>query len=204
MQPDRLCALALASWFGVAACGEAEGPPDPTPGSPSASAGSGGASAGSGGASAGSGGASAGSGGASAGSGGASAGSGGASAGSGGAGGPALVPLASCDPATAEDHTGDPSTSVVIASGAFAYAPPCIKVKKGASVVLPQSGSHPLRGMTKNGSQPNPIHAAEAAGPATLTVTFPDGGSYGYHCNFHGSDAPAGSSGMSGAVYVVD
>lgn len=178
MQRQPLIAAACGVLLAAVACGEEEAPPDPTLGSPSSvAAGRAGAA-------------------------GMSAGAGGSSAGAGGAA--THFAVASCEPSTAVDQTGVTAPKITIAAGATAYAPPCIKVKKGAVVALSQSSSHPLRGMANHGTQPNPIHAAEAAGPSELSVTFAEVGSYGFHCNLHGTDAPAGSSGMSGAVYVVE
>lgn len=229
MIPARLRAVVFVSLVALGACGETEGPPDPTPGSPGGFpgfAGSGGATAGSAGlagaagVSAGAGGAAAGgtaggagagqagSGGSTAGSAGSTAGtSGSGGAGAGGAGGSsasAFFAVASCDFATAEDKTSVTAVTITFAAGAPAYTPACVKVKKGTTVTFPQSSSHPLRGMVQNGTQPNPVTAAQATGPTSIPVTFTAAGSYGFHCDFHGADAAPGATGMSGAVYVVE
>jgi plastocyanin len=85
----------------------------------------------------------------------------------------------------------------------FKYSPACIKVKAGDMVSLPGMSGHPLAGMVTNGDQPNPISSGQPAGgyTSTVKVTFPDQGSFGFYCVFHGSDTTSGGS-MTGVVYV--
>jgi plastocyanin len=84
-----------------------------------------------------------------------------------------------------------------------AYAPPCLRIRAGASVLIQANAMHPLQGMVKNGSTPNPIAEGE---PATgwlqdTSFTFPSAGAYGFFCNVHGSDTSKPGS-MVGVVYV--
>ncbi|MBI5532686.1 MAG: hypothetical protein HY898_08235 [Deltaproteobacteria bacterium] len=95
-----------------------------------------------------------------------------------------------------------PATQVGFAEPA-SYAPRCVRVSAGASLVIQASTMHPLQGMTDNGDTPNPIAEGE---PSTgylqdTTFTFPKAGSFGFFCNVHGSDTSKSGS-MTGVVYV--
>jgi plastocyanin len=128
----------------------------------------------------------------------------GGSGGSGGSGGGMTTTsttadlLNGCDPATAEDHTAD-ATTTVNQSG-LAFAPQCIRIKAGSSVKFVDNFvSHPLVGGTvANGAKMpdanSPIKMTNSGTEATFM--FPDVGKYGYYCDIHAL------SGMVGAVFV--
>lgn len=117
----------------------------------------------------------------------------------GGAGGATTSDLVNgCDPATAEDHLADATTTVT--QSGFAYAPKCIKITAGSSVKFVSTfTSHPLVG----GEVVSGAKAADPGSPITMTstgteatFTFPDAGTYGYYCDIHAL------SGMVGAIFV--
>ena len=122
-----------------------------------------------------------------------------ATGGTGGTGGSTMSMLVNgCDPATAEDHSADATTTIT--SMGLKYSPPCIKISAGASVTFSSNfGAHPLVGgeFVDGMKQPDagsPIEATSSGNSATFT--FPNAGSYGYYCDFHVA------SGMAGAVFV--
>jgi len=107
--------------------------------------------------------------------------------------------VADCKFATAMDLSA--GTAEISVSGT-SYSPPCIKVKAGQTVTFKGSSTtHPLKGMVDHGTQPNPIVGPYTA--ASVPIAFPAEGAFGFHCTVHGGDKAPGSSGMSGAVYVV-
>jgi plastocyanin len=57
--------------------------------------------------------------------------------------------------------------------------------------------------MTANGTQPNPIPASTDVTTDSVSVAFPDAGTYGYYCMHHGHDAVGTAAAMSGGIYVV-
>ena len=99
-----------------------------------------------------------------------------------------------CDPATAEDHTTEPS--VTITFGGLAYTPACIRIAAGSSVTFSGAfSSHPLAAGedgVKDASSP----IAETATGTTATFMFPNAGAFPYFCTLHHA------SGMEGAVFA--
>jgi plastocyanin len=102
-----------------------------------------------------------------------------------------------CDPATAEDHTGQANVSIDFGGAlGFKYAPACIKVSPGTSVTFNGSFvSHPLAGGQGG--------VLDASSPITLTATgttasftLANAGTYPYYCQAHFS------LGMQGAIFV--
>lgn len=103
-----------------------------------------------------------------------------------------------CDPATAEDHTADATTTVM--SSGLKYAPPCIKISAGSSVKFSSNFmTHPLVGGEVVGGMKQPDANSPIKQTSTgteVTFSFPDAGAYGYYCELHAG------SGMVGAVFV--
>lgn len=132
--------------------------------------------------------------------GGSTGGTGGATGGTGGTGGTTTSSnlVNGCDPATAEDHTNEATTTVT--QSGFNYSPKCIRIAAGSSVKFMSSFmSHPLVGGTVEAGAKVP----DANSPITMTSSgteatfaFPDAGAYGYYCDFHAL------SGMVGAIFV--
>jgi plastocyanin len=111
-------------------------------------------------------------------------------------------PICGCTPATAEDHTAQSTVDVAFGGAVgLAYAPKCITVKTGTVVTF--SGDfafHPLRPSPSLSDPANPIvDVGPTDAGATASFTFSGAGSFGYHCQAHGTD----DTGMCGAVYVV-
>jgi plastocyanin len=107
--------------------------------------------------------------------------------------------ICGCTQATSEDHTAQSSVPIAF-GGALgnAYAPQCIVVKAGAVVTF--SGDfavHPLAPSPSVSGAANPV--VDVGAGTAASVTFSTAGSFGYHCQVHGSD----DAGMCGAVYVV-
>jgi len=96
--------------------------------------------------------------------------------GGGGSGGGSGAMVNACDAATAEDHTGDATTTIGVGTTGLTFTPACIKIKKG------------------NKDAASPI--AETTTGTTATFTFPAAGTFGFFCEFHVA------SGMKGAVFV--
>src|SRR5262249_14601254 len=103
-----------------------------------------------------------------------------------------------CDPATAEDHTGD--ASVTIQFSGHQYSPPCIRIKAGSSVTWMGSfDNHPLNPGKVSAGTPHqdttgPIQPTSMG--SSQTVMFPAAGTYPFYCGIHFS------LGMMGAVFV--
>jgi plastocyanin len=123
----------------------------------------------------------------------------GSGSGSGSGGGGATV-VNGCDPATAEDRTGD--TDVPIAFGdaiGFKYSPACIKVKVGTTLTFSGDfASHPLTpGIDLVEDPASPIQKTDT-NPMSGSVSFAlsPAGTYGWFCGFHGG------GGMEGAAFV--
>jgi plastocyanin len=133
------------------------------------------------------------------GAGGAAGGAGGSDAGAAGQAGQAAFTYQSFAGCTFEKAVAATTTTVTGTS----YTTPCLKVKAGDVVSLPGSSGHPLKGMVDNGDQPNPITVGQPASGYTSAamITFTDKGSFGFYCQFHGSDTDTAGS-MTGVVYV--
>jgi plastocyanin len=127
--------------------------------------------------------------------------------GTGGTGGGMGVKLVNgCDPASAEPHLNDASTTVKFGGPTgFKYAPACIRIKAGSSVTFASDGApsfalHPLQGgEVVNGiAQPDPNSPIPptSGAQASIDVTFPNAGTFPYYCQSHYA------SGMMGAVFV--
>lgn len=101
-----------------------------------------------------------------------------------------------CDPATAEDHKADATTTVTFPTGGLKYSPPCIKIAKGNAVKFDGSfASHPLSG-GQDGTMDATSPITHTTTGTTATFTFPNAGTFPYFCDFHFS------SGMEGAIFV--
>jgi plastocyanin len=102
-----------------------------------------------------------------------------------------------CDPATAEDHTADTTTTITFPVGGLKYSPPCIKIAAGHDVKFSGDfASHPLRPGTVDPVTPDansPIKNTDTGTSATFTFTT--AGTFGYYCSFH-------QPGMAGAIFV--
>lgn len=128
-------------------------------------------------------------------------GMGGMGSGTGGAGGMGGNLINGCDPATAVDDTGMANVDIAFGgANGFAYVPPCIKIKSGATVTWNGSFvSHPLQGGTiKNGiptpDNNGPIKPTNSG--STVKFGFPQAGVFPFYCAFHGP------GGMMGTVFV--
>jgi plastocyanin len=95
-----------------------------------------------------------------------------------------------------EDRTAEGASRVIAFSGS-AYAPKCIRIKKGQSVSIAASSFHPLEPAPGNPS--GDLAGSDATATRTLTVP----GTYGYFCPNHGTGTGNGS-GMAGAIEVVE
>lgn len=99
------------------------------------------------------------------------------------------------------DATSPPGPPRISVSGT-SYSPPCIKVKAGQTVTFKGSSTtHPLKGMVNAPARSEPHRRPVHGG--VRPIAFPAEGAFGSHCTVHGGDKAPGSSGMSGAVYVV-
>lgn len=87
-----------------------------------------------------------------------------------------------------EDDT-DPAATRVIqgppGSGPVQFTPSCMAVHAGQSVTFQQAdfSNHPL--MPQNGDTPNPITFTSSG--TTVTIAFPNAGTFGFVCEFHPS-----------------
>ncbi len=107
-----------------------------------------------------------------------------------------------CDPAKAEDHTGD-AMPVPIQFGAAAgnaYSPACVSIKAGQSVEWTGDfGAHPLEGGAATDSALTPDSSSPIASTHSgnsATFKFPNAGTFPFYCGVHGE------LGMRGAVFV--
>jgi plastocyanin len=82
------------------------------------------------------------------------------------------------------------------------YTPKCLRIKKGTTIEIQASTTHPLQGIPES-SDPiiNPIYDTTGDAVTSKTVTFNDTGVFGYYCTVHGN---ANGEGMAGAVLVID
>lgn len=96
---------------------------------------------------------------------------------------------------TFKDETAASSARAILWDFAVATAPErCMRVKKGQSVTWNGNfTSHPLD--AQGGATPNPI-TSSAAVANSVTIAFPNAGTYGFVCTSH----PA----MTGAIDVVE
>jgi plastocyanin len=122
-----------------------------------------------------------------------------ASVGTGGTGGSVAALVNGCDPAKAEDHTGDGTAMVMFPEGGPKYAPACMKIKVNDSVMfMGDLSSHPLRAGQITAGMPvpdtmSPILSKDSGMMATFK--FPKAGTYGYY-------STVDQSSMVGAVVV--
>jgi plastocyanin len=109
----------------------------------------------------------------------------------------AAAPFAGCSPDSAvkAEH--------IKLSPPASYEPRCVTVAAGATVLIEADSMHPLQGMVKNGTTPNPIAQGEPKSGYTSPSSFhfPLHGAYGFYCNVHGSDTDKAGS-MTGVVFV--
>jgi plastocyanin len=101
-----------------------------------------------------------------------------------------------CDPAAAEDHTGDTAVTIVFGVAGLTYQPACIKIKTGTTVTF--SGaftSHPLAGGTA-GTLDATSPIKETLTGTSAMFTFATAGTFPYYCEDHFA------SKMEGAIFV--
>jgi plastocyanin len=110
---------------------------------------------------------------------------------SGGGTGGASGEVNGCDPSSTTVSAGDVSISFPTTAAPAQYSPACVKVHEGAKVTW--SGAFADHPLTPDGTD-NPITAT--ASGTTVSFTFADEGSFGFHCAVHPSL-------MLGAVFVV-
>jgi plastocyanin len=101
-----------------------------------------------------------------------------------------------CLSAAYVDRTGAGDTRTVAGPSdgtPVAYVPPCMKIKRGQSVTFTgDMTNHPLQPSTT----PNPIPLT--ADVTTVTIKFPNAGTYGFHCA-----VVAHQGVMKGAIWVT-
>jgi plastocyanin len=101
-------------------------------------------------------------------------------------------PLNGCT--TYVDHTTDKEVDLQWDFGIAQRADHCSKIKVGSVVKWTGDfNTHPLDAF--GGDTPNPIANAFADAGASVLITFPTAGTFGYHCDVHAS--------MLGAIEVV-
>jgi plastocyanin len=110
--------------------------------------------------------------------------------------------LNGCDPATAEDHTGQATLSVNFAGAGTAYTPKCFKVSAGTQVTFTgQFNAHPLVGGVVVGAVATPDNTSPfmpmTTTGTTKTFVLSTPGPYGFYCDTHYL------ADMVGAAFVV-
>jgi plastocyanin len=103
------------------------------------------------------------------------------------------------------DHTAEANVNLTWGFNVASSPDRCMKIRASSSITwVGDFTTHPLDAF--GGDTPNPISSAQppvvadageggTTGGATITVTFPSPGYYGFHCQVHST--------MSGTVYVV-
>ncbi len=126
-----------------------------------------------------------------------SGGSGGMGTGGSGSGGENPNLINGCDPATADDFTGD---GVDIVFDSFYYDPPCVRAKLGDKIrIVGDFTAHPIQGGTVSGGVATPDATspifAQASDPFIVPF-FQSPGTYPYYCTAHYG------SGMMGVIFL--
>ena len=110
--------------------------------------------------------------------------------------------LNGCEPAAAEDLTGQATVTVLFGgTTGFAYSPKCFRVAVGMQVTFEGSFAlHPLNGGTVQGITTTPDGSSpfmpETSTGNSKTFTLSDTGTFGFYCGVHHA------SGMAGVIWV--